>query len=118
MTTGLEARVHRALAGVADPCMALSGLGLSIADLGLVRDVRVDGGRVEVDVTFTEVGCAFSIRILDAVERAVRALEGVGEVTVTPVWRPGWSREDLSDHARATLGEAVDRLSRLPVVQA
>lgn len=109
----IEARVRTALDGVADPCMASAGLDLSVADLGLVCDVRVEGRTVEVDLTFTELGCAFTHHLLDAVERAVDGVEGVEEVRITPVWLPRWSRDRLSSRARSELGAATRRLSRL-----
>jgi ATP-binding protein involved in chromosome partitioning len=57
-------------------------LGRSIVDLDMVRDVRVDDGRVGVTVALTVAGCPLRAEITDRVTRAVEPLEGVQEVDV------------------------------------
>lgn len=101
--------------------MASAGLDLSILDLGLVYDVRLapersgppSGVTVEIDLTFTELGCSFTHHVMTRVTDAVEALDGVAEARVRPVWRPGWSRDRMSPAARAQLGDASARLSLL-----
>jgi metal-sulfur cluster biosynthetic enzyme len=113
----VEARILQALAGVEDPCMAAAGHDLSIIDLGLVRDIRVDGSRVEVEVTFTEVGCAFTHHVMDGIHRACESVPGIDDVQVAPTWQPTWSRDFMNDRARTVLGDARQRLSLLPTVR-
>jgi metal-sulfur cluster biosynthetic enzyme len=109
----LAGRVLEALAAVPDPCMAFARLDISVRDLGLVRDVRVHGDIVDVDLTFTELGCSFSHHLVEEVRTAVEAVEGVGEARVSPVFAPLWSREEMSAAARDTLAESVGRLSTI-----
>lgn len=98
----LEAGVREALASVADPCLAAAGIGGSVLDLGLVQDLRLDdAGRVEIDLSLTEMGCAFTHHLLDTVARRVEAVDGVTSVTVVPTWT--WRREHMSD----ALGERL-----------
>ena len=52
----------------------------SIVDLGMVRDITIDGGRVHVVVALTVPGCPLKGEITRRVETAVRTLEGVSEV--------------------------------------
>jgi metal-sulfur cluster biosynthetic enzyme len=106
----LREAVERALDTVLDPCMDLAGVPTSIVDLGLVRDVRVTGGDVEVVITFTEMGCAFTHNVLDMVHERVEVLPGVESVRTTVDWSPTWSPEDLLGPARRTLAEAKARL--------
>src|SRR5918998_4299421 len=72
-----ETEVLDALRPVQDP-----ELGRSIVDLDMVRDVRVDDGRVGVTVALTVAGCPLRAEITDRVTRAVQPLEGVREVDV------------------------------------
>jgi ATP-binding protein involved in chromosome partitioning len=80
-TTGVaptEAAVRSALRNVMDP-----ELGADIVDLGMVTSVRVDGGRVAVEVALTIAGCPLRTQIQRDVDTHVGALDGVEQVTVT-----------------------------------
>lgn len=102
--------VRQALGTVPDPCMDLAGAPTSIVELGLVRDVRVSGGEVEVVMTFTEAGCAYTHALLDMVHRRVEVLPGVESVRTTIDWTPTWSPDDLLAPARQSLAAAKERL--------
>ncbi len=110
----LETRVREALASVADPCLAAAGIGGSVLDLGLVQELRIDdAGRVGIDLSLTEVGCAFTHHLLDTVTRRVEAVDGVTSVTVVPTWtwRPEHMSEALGQRLRAGSAE-LPRLLR------
>ena len=51
------ATITAALREVYDPCCA--DRGISIVDMGVVEDVRVDGAHVEVDLVLTTGWCPF-----------------------------------------------------------
>ena len=112
-TTDAELRsaVEAALATVPDPCMDLAGSPTSIVELGLVRDVSVVDGEVEVLMTFTEMGCAFTHNVLDMVHSRVEAVPGVRSVRTPVAWTPTWSPDDLLAPARRALADAKERLS-------
>ena len=61
------------LAGVEDP-----ELHRSIVELGMVKAVEIEGGRVRIDVRLTVQGCPLTQRIEREVKEAVGGLEGVG----------------------------------------
>jgi ATP-binding protein involved in chromosome partitioning len=67
-----EAQVIDALRPVEDP-----ELHRSIVDLDMVRQVAIDGGRVDVTVALTVAGCPLRGEITRRVEGAVTALDGV-----------------------------------------
>ncbi len=69
--------VMQALATVKDP-----DVGRPITDLGMVREVTVDGGHVNVDVLLTVPGCPMKDRINNDVTAALRSVEGVTDVAV------------------------------------
>jgi metal-sulfur cluster biosynthetic enzyme len=95
--------VYEALDTVKDPCMGAAGLDLSIVDLGLVYGVEVDDGAVNVEMTFTEIGCVFTHVIGSGVYDAVGALPGVESVELTPRWLPLWTEERVNAKASKAL---------------
>jgi ring-1,2-phenylacetyl-CoA epoxidase subunit PaaD len=92
----------RRLAGeVPDPEMP----ALTIDDLGILRDVRVDAsGAVVVDITPTYSGCPALEVIREDVERSIRA-QGYRDVTVRVVLSPAWTTDWMTDEGRRKLRE-------------
>jgi metal-sulfur cluster biosynthetic enzyme len=88
-----------ALRKVKDP-----DLNLNIVDLGLVYDVRVVGSDVEVDMSLTSPGCPSGPEIMGDAERMLKAIPGVGTVTVNLVWSPFWSPDRIEPRVRAYMG--------------
>lgn len=99
-TSGVERRVWSALREVEDP-----ELPISLVDLGVVYDVRADGGAVEVDLTLTYSGCPARDLIVEDVRRAAAAVEGVDDVEVTVVYSPRWTHDRITDRGREELRE-------------
>jgi FeS assembly SUF system protein len=94
-----EEDVMKALSKCYDP-----EIGISIVDLGLVYDVKVDDGKVHVKMTLTTPGCPMhSFMVQDAKEK-VKSLKGVKEVKVDLVWDPPWTPERMSKKAKKKLG--------------
>lgn len=102
MTSPIDpAAVQRLLATIPDP-----EFGLSIIDLGLVYEVRLEERRVIVDMTLTSQGCPAGDMIVDGVHAALRTLPEVEDVQVNLVWAPAWTPERLTLAAREHLGWA------------
>jgi len=79
-------------------------LGCNIVDLGLVYDVRREGGLVTVVMTLTTQGCPMHESIAFGVSKALLAVPGVDDVQVDIVWDPPWSPDMMSEAARERLG--------------
>lgn len=94
-----EERAREALKQVEDP-----ELGLNIVDLGLVYDVDVEGGTINVRMTLTSPGCPVGPQILNGAKMVLQDLEGVEEVNVELVWEPFWSPDRIDPDYRAILG--------------
>ncbi len=93
-----EARVRAALAQVMDPEVPV----LSLVDLGLVREVQVDGDGVRLVLTPTYSGCPATEVIAAAAREAVEAL-GLGPVQVEQRLAPAWTTDWISEAGRAAL---------------
>lgn len=93
---GMNMALLAALKPVVDP-----EIGLSIVDLGLVRNVDVDAdGRATVVYTLTSMGCPLAELIEQQMVVHLLAVDGVDDVTCEVTFHPPWSTDDLSDDAR------------------
>ena len=79
-------------------------LNLNIVDLGLVYDINVDGSDVQIDMTLTSPGCPAGPQIMGDVERVLKAMPGVANVTLNLVWTPFWTPERIEPRVRAYMG--------------
>lgn len=75
-------------------------VGLNVVALGLIYDVRVEGRRVEVELTMTTPACPMSSFIVRQAGGALRLLPGVDDVHVDLVWNPPWSPQMIDPEAR------------------
>jgi metal-sulfur cluster biosynthetic enzyme len=90
--------VWSALAEVTDPEMPIS-----IVDMGLIYDVRIENGHVEVDMTFTAIACPAMDMLISDVKEKVAELPAVNSVKVNVVWNPPWNKSRLSERGRDIL---------------
>src|SRR5262249_50709802 len=94
------------LEGVPDPEVPV----LSVVELGIVRDVRVEGAatgapRVTVVVTPTYSGCP-ALQVIEDDIRAALETHGVVAPRIETVYAPAWTTDWLSDEARRKLEAA------------
>ncbi|MBW8752038.1 MAG: phenylacetate-CoA oxygenase subunit PaaJ [Propionibacteriales bacterium] len=75
---------------------------VTIEDLGILRDVRVDDGTVHVTITPTYAGCP----AMDAIRADIEAALPGEPVVVHTVLAPAWSTDDITDAGRSRLAEA------------
>lgn len=93
-------RARAALAEVRDPELPF----LTLADMGILRDVREAGDAIEVDITPTYSGCpATDVIRLDVETALLRA--GIENARVRSVLSPAWTTDWLSEDARRKLRE-------------
>jgi ring-1,2-phenylacetyl-CoA epoxidase subunit PaaD len=92
-----EAAVWDALAEIPDPEIPV----VSLVDLGVVRDVAIEGSRVRVEFTPTFLGCPALEVMRDAMAEKVRELGGEPEVQV--ITDDSWSTDRISAEGREKL---------------
>ena len=94
-------RLWAALREVQDPEMPIN-----LVDLGVIYDIRQgDAGMVEVDLTFTAMGCPASDFILEDIRERLLREAGVQEVRINVVWDPPWTSARLTEQGREALEE-------------
>ena len=91
-------RVWEALAGVPDPEVP----AVSIVELGIVRDVAFDGGRLRVDLTPTYSGCPATEMIATLVRERLSDI-GLPDVDLVTRLSPPWTTDWIAPEARGKL---------------
>lgn len=86
------------LQGVPDPEVPV----ISVVELGVVRDVQVDGDCMTVIMTPTYSGCP-AMREMEADVKAALLARGVPQVEVRTVLTPAWTTDWIGPEAREKL---------------
>jgi len=98
-TMGTET-AHRVAATVVDPEMPM----LTLADLGVLRDVREEDGRVVVTITPTYSGCPAMATMRDDLVHRLHD-HGYADVEVRVNLAPAWSSDWITERGRRALVE-------------
>ena len=91
--------VEEALTNVIDP-----ELGLDFVELGLVYEIEVDGGEVNITFTLTSPGCPIGPQVSDQMKEFVSELDGVVAVNPHMTFNPPWTPDLMSEDAKFALG--------------
>jgi len=91
------ADVRRRIEQVPDPELPV----VTIADLGILRDISDRDGVVEVTITPTYAGCP----AMDTIRADIEAAARPEPVVVRTVLAPAWSTDDITDLGRRRLAE-------------
>ena len=77
---------------------------VNIYDLGLIYNIEISEGVVNVDMTLTAPGCPVAQTFPGIVEEAVCSVSGIAEAHVELVWDPPWTQDMMSEEALLELG--------------
>lgn len=86
-----EEQIREALRPVVDP-----EIGISVVDLGMIREIEVEGDAVEIKMVLTTPFCPLAGMITEQVREAAGGVDGVEEAKVTLLdepWDPSWMRQ-------------------------
>lgn len=95
-----EKHIWNLLSNVMDPEVPV----LSVLDLGIVRDVKLDKEKVIVTITPTYTGCP----AMDVISMQIRMellANGVKEIEVNQVLSPAWTTDWMTDNGKIKLKE-------------
>ena len=96
----VEARLWTALQDVEDPEIPISVVGMGlIVSLAYREDERA----VDLDLTFTAMGCPATDFIEEDIRARLLAEPDVDDVRIEVVWDPVWTRARIREDARATM---------------
>ena len=94
----VEARLWTALRDVEDP-----EIPVSVVNLGLIVSLSWAEGVVDLQLTFTAMGCPAMDFIQDDIRERLLAEPDVDDVRIEIVWDPVWTRARIREDARATM---------------
>lgn len=94
-----EQQVKKALRQVKDP-----ELNLDLVVLGLIYDIKIDEGTVDVTMSLTSPACPVAGEILNRAREAVEQLEGVEQANVELTFSPPWTPDRIPPMIRSALG--------------
>jgi len=94
----VEARLWLALKEVEDPEIPISVVGM-----GLIVSLAFADGIVDVELTFTAMGCPAMDFIQDDIRERLLQEPEVEEVRIEIVWDPVWTRKMIREEARETM---------------
>ena len=75
---------------------------ITIAELGVIRDVIVEGENVEIKITPTYSGCPAMKQMEDDI-RATLVENGIKNLKVTMVYSPAWTTDWIPEEAKEKL---------------
>ena len=88
----MDERVRAALANVHDPCSIAAGRPISLVDMNLVTEARMEGSTLYVTFCVTFAGCTMAPHFVEAARVELAKIEGVKAVVtrIDPehVWEP------------------------------
>lgn len=109
-TPDLARAVLRAADEIRDPCSVAAAQPLGIAEMGLVRDVRLTpaaagGHDVTIVLRLTAPGCLYWVYFERELRARLTTLSGVASVTITRDPEYDWTEADIAPAARRRLRE-------------
>jgi len=86
--------------------LSWGGQSLSVVDLGLICDIKIDGGNVHIAMTMPykgrETWFLWFTKMID--EKIKGRIDGVAEVEVEHAREPAWSPDKMTQRAKRRLG--------------
>ncbi len=99
MELSLKDKIEEALQTIQDP-----EIPVSIMELGLIYELKIDNGVVWITMTLTAPACPVAGEIIQEVQQKVQGVDGVKDVHVTLTFEPKWTKNMMSEEARLELG--------------
>lgn len=113
MSATLQREAWDALNRVLDPCSVFNGTRLSLVELGMVEEVRIENGRADILLFLDDPTCLLFFEIHRMVVAEVGAISGVDEVSVELKADEIWTEERMTRTGRERLEAVRDRRREL-----
>lgn len=75
---------------------------ISIVELGVIREIQVEGNKVEIKITPTYSGCPAMKQMEDDVKKKLKEI-GFEEIKISTIYHPAWTTDWLSETAKLNL---------------
>lgn len=92
----VRAKIINVLKFITDP-----EIPINVVDLGLIREMKIENGKVHIKMVMTAPGCPYSMILAKQVEESLKqAVPEVEEVSVEVVRYPPWTPADMTEEGR------------------
>ncbi len=95
----MEGKIISVLKLIYDP-----EIPVDIYDLGLIYDIKIDNGSVDITMTLTAPNCPVADNIVQEVYNKISEIEEVKKVNINLVFDPPWTPSMASEIAQLQLG--------------
>lgn len=95
---GEDNKFYHILNQVVDP-----EVGVGIADMGIIYDVKEEDGTASVTMTLTSMGCPAGPEITTDIDAILRLQDGIKDVQIEVIWEPAWTPDKMKPEVRAML---------------
>lgn len=95
----LEEKVLQMLKTVFDP-----EIPVNIYDLGLIYKIEIAKGECSIEMTLTSPSCPMGDFLVEDIRQKIASIEGINKVNISLVFEPEWTKDRMSDEAKAELG--------------
>lgn len=106
-------QVLAAINEVIDPCSRLNGSHLGLVDLGMVKDVSVEGHSAKITLLLDDPVCIYTFVIQQEIRQAL-GQRGIDDVEIEICADELWTADRLSDVAGIRLGRRPSPGRRTP----
>lgn len=104
MNGSVDDAIRSALHQICDPCSIAAHAPVSIIDMGLVRDWRIDDdGHLIVRMALTSPSCTMGPHMVRAAEQLLSSLPGLKSARVEVDPTVFWTPADMTEVGRAAL---------------
>jgi len=93
-----KSSIYQILNKVHDPEIPV----ISIADLGIIREVKIENQQVEVIITPTYSGCPAMLEIEKNIHNALKE-EGINDFKITTILSPAWTTDWMTEEGKRKL---------------
>lgn len=78
-------------------------IGVGIADMGLIYDLKINDGVADVVMTLTSMGCPAGPELTTDIDAILRLQDEIKDVQIEVVWDPPWSPDKMKPEIRDML---------------
>lgn len=113
-----EAEVRRILDEIKDPCSVAASVPMGLDEMGIVKSVTIDDGRVSVELRLTSPFCEMISFMRNEALAKIGKLPGVCSVAVTHDSGLDWDHDLIAPAAQARRQRRLDRMRDIHLASA
>lgn len=80
-------------------------IGMDIVTLGLIYNLKIEEGKVYIDMTLTFPGCPLASVMINELKQKVEEVAGEGNVNINLIFEPKWNQTMISEENYLSLIE-------------